>query len=99
MRALPSSPAAARPPFEAPEALAAAFPPLPSKVPSAPAGQHEPEMRALLAKKAIPVAEDERGPMGIRHRGDMVGRGALTVDGLKSEIPKARAGDYLRSLS
>ena len=57
------------------------------------------EMRALLAKEAIPAAEDERGPIGIRHRGDMVGRGALTVDGLKSEIPKARATDYLRSLS
>ena len=57
------------------------------------------EMRALLARKAIPAAEGERGPIGIRHRGDMVGRGALTVDGLKSEIPKARAGDYLRSLS
>jgi hypothetical protein len=57
------------------------------------------EIRNLIAKKPIAVAEKERGPIGIRHRGDLLGRGALTVDGLKSEIPKARAADYLRSLS
>ncbi|MBR43911.1 MAG: hypothetical protein CME18_05805 [Gemmatimonadetes bacterium] len=57
------------------------------------------EMRTLIAREPVAVAEEERGPIGIRHHGDLIGRGALTVDGLKSEIPKARAADYLRSLS
>jgi len=56
------------------------------------------EIRTLLAKKPIPATETERGPIAIRHRGDVVGRGAVTVDGLKSEIPKTRAADYLRSI-
>lgn len=56
------------------------------------------EILALLDKLAIPTAETERGPIAIRHGGYVVGRGAVTADGLKSEIPKARAADYLRSL-
>ncbi|MGB1779538.1 MAG: hypothetical protein ACPHQP_08295, partial [Longimicrobiales bacterium] len=56
------------------------------------------EIRTLLSRKPVPAAEPERGPISIRHRGDVVGRGAVTVEGLKSEIPKTRAADYLRSL-
>ena len=59
----------------------------------------EDEMLALLAKKTLSTSEEERGPISIRHAGDVVGRGAVTVDGLKSEIPKARAADYLRAFS
>ncbi len=57
------------------------------------------EMRTLIAMGPVAVDDEERGPVGIRHHGDLIGRGALTVNGLKSEIPKTRAADYLRSLS
>ncbi len=39
---------------------------------------------------------DDRGPYALRHGGDVVGRGAVTGQGLKSEIPKARAADLRR---
>jgi hypothetical protein len=42
---------------------------------------------------------DDRGPIALRHEGDIVGRGAVTVDGLKSEIPKARAAELSRCLA
>lgn len=52
----------------------------------------------LLNREAIEVPEDDRGPIAIRSGGTVYGRGAVTVDGLKSEIAKARAADLLRVL-
>lgn len=56
------------------------------------------EVAALLRREAVPTEIEERGPIALRHRGDPLGRGAVTGDGLKSEIPKARAADYRRIL-
>jgi hypothetical protein len=39
------------------------------------------------------VDEDLRGMVALRFRGDVVGRGLATQDGLRSEISKARAAD------
>jgi NOL1/NOP2/sun family putative RNA methylase len=54
------------------------------------------ELGLLLRREAVATDIDERGPVALRHAGDVIGRGAVTVDGLKSEIPKARAADLLR---
>lgn len=51
---------------------------------------------ALLQRQPVPTEVDDRGPYALRHDGDVVGRGAVTKDGLKSEIPKARAADLRR---
>lgn len=56
------------------------------------------ELRTLLTREAIPTAVERRGPITLGHRGDVLGRGAVTGDGLKSEIPKARGNDLLRIL-
>jgi NOL1/NOP2/sun family putative RNA methylase len=56
------------------------------------------ELDSLLSRSAVPSTMDERGPVALRFEGDVIGRGAVTVDGLKSEIPKARAADLLRIL-
>ena len=56
------------------------------------------ELRVLLRREAIPTGVERRGPIALGHRGDVVGRGAVTGAGLKSEIPKARANDLLRIL-
>ena len=56
------------------------------------------EAAALLRRETVPTSIDDRGPVALRYRGDTLGRGAVTVDGLKSEIPKARAADYRRIL-
>jgi len=53
-------------------------------------------LRALLQREAVATEIDDRGPIALRWNGDIVGRGAVTVDGLKSEVPKARAADLLR---
>ena len=58
----------------------------------------EGELRALLAREAVPTGHERRGPVALRWQGDVIGRGAVTVDGLKSEIPKARAADLLRCI-
>lgn len=58
----------------------------------------ETQLRRLLHREAIEVAEEDRGPIAIRSDGTVYGRGAVTVDGLKSEIAKARATDLLRVL-
>ncbi len=55
-------------------------------------------LERLLRREAVPVTEDDRGPVALRYAGDVIGRGAVTVDGLKSEIPKARASDLRRCL-
>jgi NOL1/NOP2/sun family putative RNA methylase len=52
----------------------------------------------LLAREAVPVAEEDRGPVALRLNGDVIGRGAVTVYGLKSEIPRARAADLMECL-
>jgi len=55
-------------------------------------------VRALLARKPLPAEGDERGPVALDYDGRVIGRGALTGEGLKSEIPKARAVDLGRAL-
>ena len=55
-------------------------------------------LRALLGREALRVGEAALGPCAIRFGGEVVGRGAATTEGLKSEIPKARAGDLVRVL-
>jgi NOL1/NOP2/sun family putative RNA methylase len=54
------------------------------------------ELRALLRRQPVPTDFADRGPVALRWEGDVIGRGAVTVDGLKSEIPKARATDLRR---
>jgi len=54
------------------------------------------ELDALLQRTPVPTQIDDRGPWVLRHAGDVVGRGAVTQDGLKSEIPKAKAADLRR---
>lgn len=54
------------------------------------------ELDALLRREPVPTTVDDRGPYALRYDGDVVGRGAVTKDGLKSEIPKARAADLRR---
>lgn len=54
------------------------------------------EVGRLLRREPVATEVDERGPVALRYQGDVIGRGAVTVDGLKSEIPKARAADLLR---
>jgi precorrin-6B methylase 2 len=56
----------------------------------------ESELRALLRRQPVPTEFAERGPVALRYEGDVLGRGAVTVDGLKSEVPKARAADLRR---
>lgn len=58
---------------------------------------HE-RMLRLALREAIDFEQELRGPVALRYDGDLVGRGAATVDGLKSEIPKARSADLLRAL-
>jgi 16S rRNA C967 or C1407 C5-methylase (RsmB/RsmF family) len=61
----------------------------------------EPESDALLSLlRGDPLETDreDRGPVALSRAGRILGRGAVTVDGLKSEIPRARAADLLRCL-
>jgi NOL1/NOP2/sun family putative RNA methylase len=58
---------------------------------------HE-RMIRLALRETIDFEQDLRGPVALRYDGDLVGRGAATVDGLKSEIPKARAAELRRAL-
>jgi hypothetical protein len=53
----------------------------------------------LFSRDAVETSHADRGPVALRFEGDVIGRGAVTVDGLKSEIPKARAADLSRILS
>lgn len=55
-------------------------------------------LRTFLSRKPVPCDLDLRGPVAVGYRGQVVGRGARTADGLKTEIPKARARDLLRVL-
>jgi NOL1/NOP2/sun family putative RNA methylase len=57
------------------------------------------QLRALIGREALPLAEELRGPVALRRGVDVLGRGAATQDGLKSEIPKARAADLGRVIA
>jgi len=54
------------------------------------------DLGRLIRREAVGTGVEERGPVALRFGGDVIGRGAVTVDGLKSEIPKARAADLAR---
>ena len=55
--------------------------------------------RRMLRGEAIPEGLEEiRGPVAVGCLGDVIGRAAQTGEGLKSEVPKARAKDLLRVL-
>jgi NOL1/NOP2/sun family putative RNA methylase len=55
------------------------------------------ELDSLLRREAVPTDIEVRGPIALRAGGDVVGRGAVTGQGLVSEIAKARAADLKRS--
>lgn len=55
-------------------------------------------LSALLRRIPVETELDDRGPYALRYDGDLIGRGAVTGEGLKSEIPKARAADLRRCL-
>jgi NOL1/NOP2/sun family putative RNA methylase len=57
------------------------------------------DLESLLGRVPVVTDIEVRGPVALRHEGDVIGRGAVTVDGLVSEIPKARAADLKRALS
>jgi len=57
------------------------------------------ELLTLGARGALPMTEEILGPVALRYRGEIIGRGAGTQEGLKSEISKARATDLERSLA
>ncbi len=49
---------------------------------------------SLLGGEVLPLPDEAlRGPVALRFRGEVVGRGMATREGLRSEVPKARAGD------
>ncbi|MDZ7778834.1 MAG: RsmB/NOP family class I SAM-dependent RNA methyltransferase [Gemmatimonadota bacterium] len=56
------------------------------------------ELRRFLDREPLASTLDLRGPVAVSYDGDVVGRGALTREGLKSEVPKARAQDLVRVL-
>jgi len=54
----------------------------------------EDALLGLLGRDALPLPDaDVRGPVALRFRGEVVGRGWATREGLRSEVPKARASD------
>jgi NOL1/NOP2/sun family putative RNA methylase len=59
----------------------------------------EAALQALLRREAVPADVEVRGPVALRYAGDVIGRGATTIDGVVSEIPKARASDLERVLA
>ena len=54
------------------------------------------ELQSLFHGDPVAVDFPRRGPVALRFEGDVLGRGAVTGEGLKSEIPKARAQDLAR---
>ncbi len=58
-----------------------------------------PALASVLRRDAVPLEGELRGPVALRFEGEVLGRGAATRDGLKSEIPKARAADLARGLA
>ncbi len=55
-------------------------------------------LRALGREVLVLPDEESRGPMALRFRGEVVGRGMATRDGLRSEVPKARASDLANAV-
>ena len=55
-----------------------------------------PELERLLRREAVATDVQSGGPVALRWKGDVIGRGAVTGRGLVSEIPKARASDLAR---
>ncbi len=55
-------------------------------------------LRSLLERRPVTNDLDVRGPVAVSYRGQVVGRAANTAEGLKTEVPKARARDLLRVL-
>jgi NOL1/NOP2/sun family putative RNA methylase len=56
------------------------------------------QLADLLGGRAEPISEPLMGPVALGLEGGVVGRGVLTPEGLRSEIPKARAADLERVL-
>jgi hypothetical protein len=56
------------------------------------------QLHQLVTQNSLSIPGDFLGPIALRHSEDVVGRGAMTQDGLKSEIPRARATDLTRAL-
>jgi NOL1/NOP2/sun family putative RNA methylase len=57
------------------------------------------ELSTLLAGGPLPMEDGPMGPVALGFAGDVLGRGARTVAGVRSEIPKARAADLRRVLA
>jgi len=56
------------------------------------------QLQSLMAREALNVDEELRGMVALRFRGQVVGRGLATQEGLRSEISKARAADLRQIL-
>jgi len=52
----------------------------------------------FLRREPVPGIPEIRGPVAVSCLGDVIGRGAQTGEGLKTEVPKARAKDLLRTM-
>jgi NOL1/NOP2/sun family putative RNA methylase len=57
------------------------------------------ELDSLLRREPVATDIEVRGPIALRWGRDVVGRGAITAEGLVSEIPKARASDLKRAVA
>ncbi|MEJ2204553.1 MAG: hypothetical protein P8170_10620 [Gemmatimonadota bacterium] len=57
------------------------------------------QLGRLLAGERVPRADEMKGLQAIRYRGRVVGRGVPGTDGLRSEVPRARARDLVASLA
>ena len=56
------------------------------------------QIHQLITQEPLPILENFLGPVALRRDDDILGRGAITQNGLKSEIPRARAIDLARAL-
>ncbi len=54
---------------------------------------------SMLGGEPWTVDYERRGPVALRLGPDVIGRGAATAEGVKAEIPKARAAELTRILS
>lgn len=58
----------------------------------------EDQLRSLMEREALALGDELRGMIALRFRGEVVGRGLATQEGVRSEIPKARASDLRQIL-
>jgi NOL1/NOP2/fmu family ribosome biogenesis protein len=56
------------------------------------------EVDRVLARRLLPHREGLKGLVAFRWRDTVLGRGACTAEGIRSEIPKARARELARGL-